>query len=231
VKKMKYLRAVIFCFSTILTYLGISLVGWGVDDLAGFFSQAQRAGYMLVVILFGLAIGFQAIDAPEGISGSKGQDNKRVKRQTILGSFMTLSFFVLLFLLPMADRHDFGTIPQNPLVRWLGLVLCGVGYSLIFWSGLALGRMYSADVTIQKDHQLITTGPYHYIRHPRYLGLILAGLGIAGLFRSWLGLVILLPLVAILLLRIMDEERLMQQEFGAAWQTYCARTWRLIPFI
>ena len=228
---MKYLRAITFCFSTILIYLGIPLLGWGINDIPDFFALYPRVGYVVIVIAFGLAIGFQAINAPEGISGDKGEAGKLIKRQTFVGTFMTLLLFGMLFLLPWADRHNVGTIFDNSLIRWLGVTFSGVGYTLIFWSGIALGKMYSAEVTIQKNHQLVTRGLYRYIRHPRYLGLIVAGLGMVGLFRSWLGLAAFVALVWILLLRIQDEEGLMRQEFGATWQAYCEQSWRLIPYL
>ncbi len=228
---MKYLRAIGFSFSTIFIYLGISLLGWGTDDLSGFFSLLPRGGYAAILISFGLALGYQAIDAPEGISGSKGEPGKLIKRQTLISIFMTLLLFGMLFLLPWADRHSFGTMSDNSTIRWLGLLLSGAGYILIFWSGVALGKMYSAEVTVQKNHQIVSSGLYRYIRHPRYLGLILAGLGMSGLFRSWLGLAGFAALVWILLLRIKDEEGLMRQELGETWRAYCEHSWRLIPYI
>jgi protein-S-isoprenylcysteine O-methyltransferase Ste14 len=88
---------------------------------------------------------------------------------------MTLLLFAMLVLLPWADRRNIGAISDNLYIRWTGLLFSGAGYSLIVWSGLALGRMYSADVTIQKGHQPVTTGLYRHVRHPRYLGSILAG--------------------------------------------------------
>ena len=228
---MKYLRAVVFAVSTILIYLGSSLLGWGIDDIPGFFALYPRVGYVIVVIGFGLAVGYQAIDAPEGISGNKGESGKLIRRQTIIGSMMTILAFGMLVLLPWADRRSIGVIFDNSFLRWLGLVFSGTGYWLIFWSGLALGKMYSAEVTIQKDHQLITFGLYRYVRHPRYLGLILVGLGLTSLFRSGIGLVAFILLVGLLLLRIQDEEKLMYQEFGVEWQAYCQRSWHLIPYV
>ena len=94
---------------------------------------------------------------------------------------------------------------------------------LIIWSGLALGRLYSPEVTIQKDHHLVTDGPYRLIRHPRYVGGIIQGIGLSLLFRSWIGLVLTCLFVAIILFRIKDEEALMSKEFGQEWETYCQK--------
>jgi len=116
------------------------------------------------------------------------------------------------------------------VVRWLGLVLCGLGVALMFWAGVALGKMYSGEVTIQKSHQLFTTGLYRYIRHPSYLGITSSALGLSFLFRSWVGLAVMIPIVGGLLFRIKDEEALLHQEFGREWETYCKQFWRLIPY-
>jgi protein-S-isoprenylcysteine O-methyltransferase Ste14 len=91
--------------------------------------------------------------------------------------------------------------------------------------------MYSAEVTIQPDHHLVTTGLYRSIRHPRYLGLILLGLGAALLFRSGIGLALCVPFMAVLSWRIVDEEMVMHRAFGAEWEAYCRRSWRLIPYV
>jgi protein-S-isoprenylcysteine O-methyltransferase Ste14 len=111
------------------------------------------------------------------------------------------------------------------------MALCGLGYMLIFLSGVALGRQYSQEVTIQKDHKLITKGVFHYIRNPRYSGVMNVGIGLSLLFRSWVGLIICFGLIIILLFRIEDEEALLKNEFGQEWENYCKTSWRLIPFL
>lgn len=228
---MKVIRGIGFFLGTLAIYLGVPLLGWGIDDLGGFFSLSQRSGYAVLIIAFGLAVGYQAINAPEGIRGSKGQEGKLVHRQSIARVAVVLLMYGAFIFLPFADRHHVGVMMDGQVVRWSGLVLFGLGCSLIFWSGVALGRMYSAEVTIQKNHQLITTGLYRYIRHPRYLGVIFFAIGLSLLFRSWISLAVSVPLLFVLLARIRDEEALMYKEFGQEWETYCKQSWRLIPFL
>jgi protein-S-isoprenylcysteine O-methyltransferase Ste14 len=230
-KTMKVLRGIGFFLSTLAIYLGVPLLGWGIDDLGGFFSISQRSGYAVLIIAFGLAVGYQAIDAPEGIRGSQGQAGKRVRRQSIVRVVVVLLMYGAFIFLPLADRRSLGVMRDSQVVRWSGLVLFGFGCALIFWSGVALGRMYSAEVTIQKNHHLITTGLYRYLRHPRYLGVIVFAIGLSLLFRSWAGLAVSVPLLIVLLLRIRDEDALMHEEFGQEWETYCKQSWRLIPFL
>jgi protein-S-isoprenylcysteine O-methyltransferase Ste14 len=228
---LKYLRAILFAVSTALIYLGLSLLGWGLDDLSGFFSLAARMGYAAIVGWFALAVGVQAISGTEGIRGGKGDLSKLNRRETIVRIGLVLVLYLALVGIPFADRRAIGVIPEGPALRWLGVALSALGYGFVFWSGLALGKQYSPEVTIQKDHRLITSGPFRWIRHPRYLGIILLTFGVALAFRSWIGLSAAPFLIAILLFRIHDEEELLGREFGEEWKIYCRESARLLPGI
>jgi protein-S-isoprenylcysteine O-methyltransferase Ste14 len=228
---MKYLRAVASFLITLIVYLGLPLLGWGINDLPGFFFLYPRLGYAVLMVVLALAVGYQAIDAPEGYRGSRGDKSKRLHRQSIVAVVVILLLFGALFFLPFADRRSVSVMIDSQAVRWLGLVLAGFGLVLIFWSGVALGKMYSPEVTIQKKHQLVTTGLYRYIRHPRYLGVVLVALGLSFLFRSWIGLAANIPVLGVLLFRIKDEEAFMHQEFGPEWEAYCKQSWRLMPYL
>lgn len=228
---MNLLKAAGYAITTVLIYLAVPLLGWGILDLPGFFSVAPRAGYALAVGAFSLLVGYQAIHAPEGFRGGRGDEGKRVRRQSVVSAFMIAVLYLALFGLPFADRRSIGVMGLGMAGRWVGLGLAILGLGLIFWSGVALGRMYSKQVTIQEDHHLVTDGLYGVIRHPRYLGVISLGLGGALLFRSWIALVLAVPLVALIVMRIWDEEALLRQEFGEEWEAYCRHSWRLVPLL
>ncbi len=227
---MKFLRSVLFCLATSLIYMGISLLGWGLDDLAGYFSLPPRLWYAGVVFLFSLAVGIQAYGSTEGIRGSRGEESKFVFRQRVVRVGLVFSLYIALFFIPFFDRRGIAVFDDGSLARWLGVGLSALGYALIFWSGLALGRQYSADVTIQSGHRLITSSIYRYIRHPRYMGVIALSVGISCVFRSWIGLAASVVFLAVLLFRLRDEEAVLHQEFGGDWEAYCTRSWRLIPY-
>jgi len=228
---MKYLRAVQFFVGTPLLYLAPPLLGWGIDDLAGFFSLYPRLGYAVLVVILGLVAGYQAIDGLEGLKGGTGEAGKLVRRQSIVKVVIIFLMYVFLAVVPFADRRGMGVMFEGAAMRWPGLALAGLGFALIFWSGFALGRFYSADVTIQKNHRLITIGLYRHLRHPRYLGGILFAIGFSVLFRSWIGLAASAIFVGVILFRIKDEEALMHQEFGQEWEAYCKQSWRLMPYL
>jgi protein-S-isoprenylcysteine O-methyltransferase Ste14 len=116
-------------------------------------------------------------------------------------------------------------------VRYLGLALFAAGGLLRVGPMLAMGHLFSARVAIQEGHRLVTTGYYRLVRHPSYLGVLLAAAGWCLVFRSGYGLLLALPLVPLLASRISAEEVLLEAEFGEAFADYRRRTWRLIPFV
>lgn len=228
---MKTARSVASFFYTLVIYVGLPLLGWGVDDLPGFFSIPQLTAYTISIAAFGMLAGY-AVQRPGGLGNlGKGLEDKFISRQRIVRIIVTALLFGALVFIPFADRRAIGVVAGSPSVRWVGMVLATLGMGLIFWSGLALGRLYSPEVTLQKEHRLITDGPYRHIRHPRYLGGMVQGIGLSLLFRSWIGLVLTSVFVLIILFRIQDEETMMRGAFGAAWADYCKKSWRLFPFI
>ena len=130
-----------------------------------------------------------------------------------------------------SDRHALGVIDAGASLRLFGVLLAIPGFVLMQMAEKHLGRQFSIEVTLQQDHQLIQSGPYRFVRHPRYLGILLFFLGISLAFRSLLSAAVVLALAVILAWRVFAEEALMKEEFGAAWEAYCARSWRILPWI
>jgi protein-S-isoprenylcysteine O-methyltransferase Ste14 len=228
---MKAARAVGVFLATVAIYLGICLLGWGLFDLAEFFSRIPYLAYAGVVGIFGLLVGIQAYHSLEGIQDSKSPEGKVIRRQTAIAVLLVVILALGMFFLPFCSRRGIAVFPASAAPDGLGVFLSFVGYLLVYWSGVALGRQYSAQVTIQQDHQLITIGPYRLIRHPRYLGILCLSLALSLLFHSWAGLSGSLVVGGLVLARISDEEDLLQSEFGKIWQTYCQRSWKLIPYL
>ena len=162
---------------------------------------------------------------------SQGEGKKLVKRQKLSLLALQIVPIFIVILSPFFDHRGIGLFKENDITRIAGLVLAFLGFILMNWSVMALGRQFSVDVTIQEDHKLITSGPYKHIRHPRYLGIIIFFTGISLVFLSRISIIILILLLFVLLWRIKDEEKLMQQEFKKDWEDYKKHTFSLIPFI
>lgn len=215
---------------TLTLYAGLFLLGWGLGDLRGFFSEPARAAYIAFIVLMALVAPYISSLIPEGI-GDKGREEKHRTRQDIAWATARPILVILILSMPYCDRRDLLTMPDVSALRWSGLALVAAGFTLITWTTVELGRQYSVYITLQQDHQLITSGPYRYIRHPRYLGVMVVALGLALLFRSWFAIGALPFLLALLIFRLSDEEKLLQAEFGAQWEAYVQRSWRLVPYV
>jgi protein-S-isoprenylcysteine O-methyltransferase Ste14 len=136
--------------------------------------------------------------------------------------------FGIAFLAPWTDRIGFWTIDGNA-VRWLGVAITAAGGALRIAPVFVLGNRFSGLVAIQPNHELVTGGLYSVIRHPSYLGLLLASLGWSLAFRSLVGVLLTLLLVPPILVRIRAEEAMLHSQFGSEYEAYRARTSRLIP--
>jgi protein-S-isoprenylcysteine O-methyltransferase Ste14 len=117
------------------------------------------------------------------------------------------------------------------VVPYFGLAFFALGFLGMHWAEAVLDRQFSVYVTLQEDHRLVTGGPYRYLRHPRYLGIIVFPTGISLVFRSWLALILVGALTLALIWRIRDEEALMQRTFGGEWEAYARSSWRLNPLV
>jgi protein-S-isoprenylcysteine O-methyltransferase Ste14 len=131
---------------------------------------------------------------------------------------------------PYADRIGLWTI-DGETTRWIGVIVYSLGGALRLWPVFVLGRRFSGLVAIQPGHALETRGIYTVVRNPSYLGMIINMMGWGLAFRGWSGVAIALLLLVPLIPRIHSEERLLRAHFGAEYDAYVARTWRLVPGI
>jgi protein-S-isoprenylcysteine O-methyltransferase Ste14 len=117
---------------------------------------------------------------------------------------------------------------HSSLLGWTGVALCVVGFGLAIIARWHLGRNWGMPMSRKEQPELVTSGPYAFIRHPIYTGLILAMLGSAlGVNIFWLAL--LVPVSAYFILSARREETVMLQLFPEQYSAYVARTGMLAP--
>lgn len=115
---------------------------------------------------------------------------------------------------------------------WAGLLVFVGGLILRWLSVFYLGHLYTFEVAIARDHQVISSGPYRYLRHPAYTGSLLSFIGIGICAGNLLSLALFtLPICWALLHRIKIEEAALSEALGEAYLRYAKKTSRLIPFV
>ena len=118
----------------------------------------------------------------------------------------------------------------NPTLGMIGDVLGVLGIGFAIWARVNLGRNWGMPRSIKENPELVTTGPYAYVRHPIYTGLILALLGTALVVGpAWL--IICAAVTTHFIYSAIAEERIMLREFPESYPEYMQRSKMLIPFI
>jgi protein-S-isoprenylcysteine O-methyltransferase Ste14 len=148
-----------------------------------------------------------------------------------LQSVVLLLAIIAAFLLPnLPIFHFLNFAPVNPALSSVGLFLTISGMAFFVWARQNLGRNWSQTVSAKEDHELVTSGPYRYVRHPMYTGGFVACLGSAiACGGAWIFLLVFLG--AIFFWRVGAEDKLMAQQFPNEFPGYKQRTKALIPFV
>ncbi|MCX5801608.1 MAG: isoprenylcysteine carboxylmethyltransferase family protein [Candidatus Eisenbacteria bacterium] len=178
----------------------------------------------VVVILFG---------ASEMTMAFLKRANRKEAEVKDRGS-MPLLWIVIVLSLMLAIGSEWVTVARMHITALLyyaltiGLTI--VGLTIRWYSIITLGRLFTVDVAIQRNHELIERGPYKYVRHPSYTGLLIAFVGLGVFFANWLSILFLVvPITFAILNRIVKEEKALREALGPSYSAYCARTKRLIP--
>jgi protein-S-isoprenylcysteine O-methyltransferase Ste14 len=123
-----------------------------------------------------------------------------------------------------------GLAQHSLIVAAIGAVLFACGIGLAVWARVHLGRNWGMPMTQRAEPELVTSGPYRFIRHPIYSGLLLAMVGTA-LVNSLFGLILVVVLVAYFYYSGTVEERNLTATFPTAYPEYRNRTKMLVPFL
>jgi len=117
---------------------------------------------------------------------------------------------------------------HSNIFGWTGVALCVLGFGLAINARWYLGRNWGMPMSRKEQPELVTSGPYAFIRHPIYSGLILAMLGSAiGVNILWAAM--LVPVSAYFIFSARGEESIMLQLFPEQYAAYMARTGMLVP--
>jgi protein-S-isoprenylcysteine O-methyltransferase len=147
-----------------------------------------------------------------------------------IGPLPEVGALVAWFLPPLIILSGVGRMTiEQPIVRVLGVVLSLYSQIMVAWTVRTLGRHLIPGLAVFRDHVLVTSGPFRWVRHPLYSGALALWLG-AGLGTlNWLLLALWPLFVAAIIRELPTEERMLRAKFGAPYEAYAARTGRLLP--
>jgi protein-S-isoprenylcysteine O-methyltransferase Ste14 len=189
--------------------------------------------YITQMLVGGIAIcGWLYVHDPallrERLSG--GYEKGQVFSDKVLMGVLQVGFFAWLVLMAFDRRWGVSHMPRS--WNYAGLAVSS-GFYLVCWAVFRENSFAAPVVKMQteRSQKVITTGPYRLVRHPMYAGGLLYFVGLPFMFGSWLGLAVVPLFVALLLLRIPIEERMLRTEL-AGYDAYAARVrYRLVPGI
>jgi protein-S-isoprenylcysteine O-methyltransferase len=194
--------------------------------LAGYHLQTYGLpSPFLLGAIYGISEIALAISRRSAASASKRDRYSLLLLWAVIGSSIYAS-------LSISYRFPSARLPDWPALYLAGLLLFIAGLILRWSAIIHLGRFFTVDVAIAREHRVVETGPYRWLRHPSYTGSLLAFLGFGLCLGNYLSIIaLLLPVTAAFLWRIHVEERALLDALDEAYRNYMQRTKRLIPFV
>jgi len=123
-----------------------------------------------------------------------------------------------------------GLAVHSPVLHVVGVILVAAGLGLAVWARIYLGRNWGMPMTEKEEPELVTSGPYRFVRHPIYSGMLLAVLGTAlATNLYWLIGLVVIGVYFVYSARV--EERRLTETFPRAYPSYKAGTKMLVPFL
>lgn len=195
-----------------------------------------RRGGAVWVLIAGVAVYSGIISGSRRERGLTTEGTPEAAQLFLSGSPRVLAPITLfsLWVLRLLWRPICSCVPDRVrrILLVVGSMLYFPGIALMLWGRVTMGKMHNvstvAGAQLYADHKLITTGPFSLVRHPMYVGGIMAELGALLLYRTWTALLIVIN-IPVLPARAKREEALLAARFGAEWEEYSRRVPAWLP--
>lgn len=183
----------------------------------------------LAIFLAGVSVGgyyrYKAEKAGEPISWNE----EGVTVMVLLRVFGLVGWLAIIVYLSNPTWMRWSELPLPEFARWIGVVTGVISVPLLYWLFKSIGKNITQTVKTRKEHQLVTSGPYRWVRHPLYSVGTLLFLSLALMAANWfIALAALMGLV-MLMIRLPKEEQNLIAQFGDEYREYMNHTGRLIP--
>lgn len=157
----------------------------------------------------------------------------REKPKTFL-QWLPVSLSTLTLLLLIVSLFEIGTLEYTSdyqIIRYVGLIVYLIFTWIQIWAVKTLGENYSQEVVVLKNHSIVKSVPFKFIRHPQYFSQILLDFGAAFATLSFIVLPFAILLTPFLIMRAVLEEKLFTKHFGDEWKAYKKESGFMLPFI
>jgi protein-S-isoprenylcysteine O-methyltransferase Ste14 len=148
--------------------------------------------------------------------------------QKIIVAGIYLWFTALLVVSAVDHRFGWSNVPTTVVLVGNVLVALGLGVTLLV---VQQNSYAAANITVEADQELVSTGLYGLVRHPMYLGALIMGVGVPLALDSYWGLVLMIPGVFVLAYRILDEEKMLKHELRGYGEYTQKVHHRLVPYV
>lgn len=221
--KSRYWSALSEFLYTASVLMGLSFLAWGVPDLPSFFSNPARTVFTLVALAQSLINALLAYVTPSKPKREPYHDLPRSH------SFMLQTIIVLV---AFGDRRNLLAWGESPVLRWVGLGIYLTGYALSIWANVTWIKHLQRQGERAFEHPvLLFEGPFKRIRYPSMVYLVLYCLGFSILFRSWIGLILIIPLIGGIINRINNMEKIFETQYKNIWPLRRHTSKRIIPYL
>ncbi len=162
----------------------------------------------------------------EAASFEAGKHDRQSTR--LLGLAYMICILVLLVSFAL---NAFGIAGLPGWLGWAGVLLAALGVLVRSWSNRVLGAFYTRTLTVTEGQTIVRAGPYGLVRHPGYLGMILAWIGVSLATANALVIpIVTVVIVSVYVYRIENEEKMLLGSLEG-YAEYRAHTWRLVPLV
>jgi protein-S-isoprenylcysteine O-methyltransferase Ste14 len=153
-------------------------------------------------------------------------ESRTLQKFVVSGAF--LSFAAAIVVSSLDHRYGWSSVPAPVCLLGDVLVVLGLGITMLV---VIQNRYAAANVTVESGQEVVSTGLYGLVRHPMYVGGLILMIGIPLALGSYWGLVVLIPGPVLIAIRILDEEKMLEQEL-AGYHEYTQKVhYRLVPHV
>jgi protein-S-isoprenylcysteine O-methyltransferase Ste14 len=191
--------------------------------------------WVFVAIMFLPAIAFSAyyLKHDPQLVERRLQSKEKVKEQLAFKIVGAVIFVVALLIAGLDHRIGWTRELARDVPTWLKIAAQALvlgGYLLSFWV-IGVNRFAARTIQVEPGQKVIADGPYALVRHPMYFGMLGMWLCVPVALGSYVALPVFVLLVPVIVLRLLNEEKVLRQELPG-YEAYCDKTrFRLVPYV